>query len=190
MSSQIFNRLASVRPFVPRIKTRGLLNQNLASLSAKSLSTTSFAQMHKFQLARPLYDARYKSTLAVDDDESTSTFAIANDDNTIEAETEIIAEKSLLSATENNELDYTSDKTKSGTPSPWAVFDAWGAGAGINPPIDPADEAKLSYESVKISTSEDLIESTDETEILKAYDNLLKQRSSVHFGYPYNLMVS
>jgi len=85
--------------------------------------------------------------------------------------------------------DYTSDKTKSGTPSPWAVFDAWGAGDEIHAPLDPLDEKKLSPESVKIPTSEEEREgATDETDILKAYDNLLKSRSSVHFGYPYNLM--
>lgn len=27
--------------------------------------------------------------------------------------------------------DFTSDKTKIGTPSPWAVFDAWGAGSNL-----------------------------------------------------------
>ena len=28
----------------------------------------------------------------------------------------------------------------------------------------------------------------DETNILQSYDKLLKRKSSVHFGYPYNLM--
>ena len=99
-------------------------------------------------------------------------------------------------------FDYTSDKSKSGTPSPWAVFDAWGAGAGINPPIDPEDEAKLAPEAVKIPTNENSSSQLsssfinkdpdknryDEADILEAYDKFLKQRSSVHFGYPYNLM--
>jgi histidine decarboxylase len=85
--------------------------------------------------------------------------------------------------------DYTSDKTKSGTPSPWAVFDAWGAGDDIHAPLDAMDEMKLAPESVKIPTTEEERETmTNETDILKAYDNLLKARSSVHFGYPYNLM--
>ena len=85
--------------------------------------------------------------------------------------------------------DYTTDKSKSGTPSPWAVFDAWGAGEGIAPPLSKDDEAKLKKEAVRIPVSEMERSSVpDETAILKAYDNLLKQRSSVHFGYPYNLM--
>lgn len=85
--------------------------------------------------------------------------------------------------------DYTSDKSKSGTPSPWAVFDAWGAGDEIHAPLNPLDEQKLSPESVRIPTSElERETATNETDILQAYDNLLKSRSSVHFGYPYNLM--
>lgn len=85
--------------------------------------------------------------------------------------------------------DYTSDKTKSGTPSPWAVFDAWGAGDRLHDNINKEDEAKLAKDAVRIPTSEAERDSVpDETSILKAYDNLLKQRSSVHFGYPYNLM--
>jgi len=84
--------------------------------------------------------------------------------------------------------DYTSDKSKSGTPSPWAVFDAWGAGDQIHQ-SDPDDQLKLCAESVKIpTTDEERASVPDETSILKAYDNHLKQRSSVHFGYPYNLM--
>jgi len=94
-----------------------------------------------------------------------------------------------LETPEEHVRDYTSDKSKSGTPSPWAVFDAWGAGDGIAPSIKPEDEAKLSAEAVRIPTSESEREKVpDETEILSSYDNLLKQRSSVHFGYPYNLM--
>ncbi len=100
-------------------------------------------------------------------------------------------------ATGENDLNITSDEEKSGTPSPWAVFDAWGAGAGINPPIAPEDEAKLSPESVRIPTNEDHLSplssplensNYNEAEIIEAYDKFLKQRSSVHFGYPYNLM--
>jgi histidine decarboxylase len=85
--------------------------------------------------------------------------------------------------------DYTSDKTKSGTPSPWAVFDAWGAGEGIADPLSAEDEARLSPESVKIPfTDDERAGMPDETSILSAYDHLLKNKSSVHFGYPYNLM--
>ncbi len=142
---------------------------------------------------------RHKSTAIKDDDEDyEAKFAIPlqGEEKYTDGVTEIVSEKTsssspspLTPSAEDNGLDYTSDKTKSGTPSPWAVFDAWGAGEGINPPIDPADEAKLSASSVAIPTTEaERANATDETEILSAYDNLLKQRSSVHFGYPYNLM--
>jgi len=45
----------------------------------------------------------------------------------------------------------------------------------------------LDETSVAIPWSTDESE-TDETTILETYDKLLKRRSSVHFGYPYNLM--
>jgi hypothetical protein len=80
--------------------------------------------------------------------------------------------------------DFTSDKSKSGTPSPWAVFDAWGAGADICPSLSPEDESKLSPESVRIPIQlEDELEegvadtNNDETPILEAYDKFLKRRS-------------
>lgn len=124
---------------------------------------------------------RHKSTAAKEAEDFVETPDIASISD-IKAEINAIDDGDAV-------RDYTSDKSKSGTPSPWAVFDAWGAGSEIHEPLDPADEAKLSTESVKIPTTEDERESaTDETDILKAYDNLLKSRSSVHFGYPYNLM--
>ena len=89
----------------------------------------------------------------------------------------------------SNVDDLTLRRDKLGTPSPWAVFDAWGAGADICEPLSPTEETKLTDEAVKIPMSEN--ESLDlpkETEILQAYDRLLQQKSSVHFGYPYNLM--
>jgi len=78
-------------------------------------------------------------------------------------------------------------KDKAGSPSPWAVFDAWGAGTDV---IDSTyDRAKLTAEAVRIPMNG---ESTDamasEADILEAYDKLLAERSSIHFGYPYNLM--
>jgi len=85
--------------------------------------------------------------------------------------------------------DFTSDKTKSGTPSPWAVFDAWGAGDAIVEPLSDENERLLSPDSVRIPfDDEERSSMPGETEILKAYDHLLKRKSSVHFGYPYNLM--
>jgi len=104
--------------------------------------------------------------------------------NLTELKAEILTEEDL-----NDPVIDFSDKTKSGTPSPWAVFDAWGAGDQIHAPLDPSDEAMLAPESVRIPTSEEERDNaSDETAILAAYDNLLKSRSSVHFGYPYNLM--
>lgn len=102
---------------------------------------------------------------------------------------EHLNEKHIDNNTTNHVQDYTSDKSKSGTPSPWAVFDAWGAGEGIVDPLPPQDEAKLSTDAVRIPLTEDEREAVpDESDILQAYDKLLKRKSSVHFGYPYNLM--
>ena len=47
--------------------------------------------------------------------------------------------------------------------------------------------AKLAPSSVAIPF-DDEVSDLGETEILETYDKLLKRRSSVHFGYPYNLM--
>jgi hypothetical protein len=86
------------------------------------------------------------------------------------------------------------DRTKLGTPSPWAVFDAWGAGADenvmdITDPLSNDERRMLTSESVKIPLNEtDRTDLPPETDILKAYDHLLRGKSSVHFGYPYNLM--
>jgi len=84
--------------------------------------------------------------------------------------------------------DYKS-KDKSGTSSPWAVFDAWGAGEGIMPSLTLEEEKKLSPSSVLIPmTQEEHEKLPDESEILEVFEKTLKNKSSVHFGYPYNLM--
>jgi len=83
-------------------------------------------------------------------------------------------------------LDF-SDVKLSGTPSPWAVFDAWGAGGDLHTALDDHEMAKLAPSSVAIPF-DDEVSDLGETEILETYDKLLKRRSSVHFGYPYNLM--
>jgi histidine decarboxylase len=86
-------------------------------------------------------------------------------------------------------MDFTSDLSKSGSPSPWAVFDAWGANAEIRDDLTREEEQRLSVDSVRIPTSSvDAAGLPSETSILDAYDKLMKQRSSIHFGYPYNLM--
>jgi len=98
-------------------------------------------------------------------------------------------EKMEYNDNNNEEVDVLDLNTaKAGTSSPWAVFDAWGAADSIADPLSHDEEAKLAPESVKIPTANDESVPFDETSILKAYDKLLKQRSSVHFGYPYNLM--
>lgn len=85
--------------------------------------------------------------------------------------------------------DYTSDKLKSGTPSPWAVWDAWGAGGDVLNGLTPDEMKKLSSKAVSIPFSdEERATLPDETEILHVYDKHLAHRSSSHFGYPYNLI--
>ena len=86
-------------------------------------------------------------------------------------------------------------REKAGTPSPWAVFDAWGAGSDFcSDPVSLQEERILSPASVRISGNVGGDADSDdesyfsETDILGAYDKYLQQRSSVHFGYPYNLM--
>ena len=91
---------------------------------------------------------------------------------------------------DNNTSDVIEDyTTKAGTPSPWAVFDAWGAGEGIVEPLSAEEEDMLSPDMVRIPTTEEESSTLpDESSILSSYDKLLKRKSSVHFGYPYNLM--
>lgn len=107
---------------------------------------------------------------------------------------------------DNDKMDMNSNmemgdlairREKAGTPSPWAVFDAWGAGNDFGDhshvPLSSQEQFLLSGESVKISGQNDPLGAignlaATETDILQAYDKYLQQRSSVHFGYPYNLM--
>ena len=164
-----------------------------------SVGTTSMSMSNDSSMsiiARQLHTGSDKKQVRAN-----STAVVEEDNNHVDMEVNVKAEINLDDVQHldkdntNTETigvgvqDYTSDKSKSGTPSPWAVFDAWGAGDQIHEQLDPGDEVKLSPESVKIPTTEIERESaTNETDILKAYDNLLKSRSSVHFGYPYNLM--
>jgi hypothetical protein len=106
-----------------------------------------------------------------------------------------LADEDKMPNKEPTATAYSSfDRTKSGTPSPWAVFDAWGAGADenvmdITDPLSNDERRMLTSESVKIPLNEtDRTDLPPETDILKAYDHLLRGKSSVHFGYPYNLM--
>jgi histidine decarboxylase len=119
---------------------------------------------------------RFKSTAAVRDED---------DDNDH-------ATKPHPISTQNQDSqvrDLTFSRQKSGTPSPWALFDAWGAGADIIEPLSPLDEAKLTDASVKIPMTDfERQDVPDETQVLQAYDRFLKGKSSQHLGYPYNLM--
>ncbi len=181
------NRLSKALPSLARksvtlSKKSVLSNASLRCVS--SIPNTTNANDSKKIAKKESPSPRFKST-AVDEEERINM-------NLHEIAAEIDLEQAAKNKADGDGdavRDYTSDKSKSGTPSPWAVFDAWGAGEGIVPPLDPSDEEKLSKASVKIPTSEEERQNaTNETEILAAYDNLLKSRSSVHFGYPYNLM--
>lgn len=80
--------------------------------------------------------------------------------------------------------------TKQGSSSPWAVFDAWGADRVHSEPA-PEDLAMLNEKILEIpSYTGQVPEPVDKeqvTAILDSYERVLKSRSSVHFGYPYNL---
>jgi histidine decarboxylase len=90
---------------------------------------------------------------------------------------------------DESDSGFYDNASKSGTPSPWAVFDAWGAAGDIRSPLSAEDQSKLTQDAVRIPLEESLRqELPSETDILNAYDQLLQRRSSVHFGYPYNLM--
>lgn len=125
---------------------------------------------------------RFKSALPEDTDNITESMT--------DTSSEVLAQHEAEPHLDNNTSDTIEDYTsKAGTPSPWAVFDAWGAGEGIVDPLTQAEEDMLSVENVRIPTSdEDGGNVPDESAILASYDKLLKRKSSVHFGYPYNLM--
>lgn len=116
--------------------------------------------------------------------------------STVAAEEPVLDEKHVSESEEgtsssSSTLLSTYDHSKSGTPSPWAVFDAWGAAADDHvhkEPLTPEEMALLDIDAVKIPVTEaQRAALPDESDILKAYDHLLQTKSSVHFGYPYNL---
>ena len=91
--------------------------------------------------------------------------------------------------------DFTGEGSKSsvgiGSPSPWATFDAWGANklpdAEALANLED-DLAMLSQERLAVGTDVHAPPNDDDvSECLRAYDRVLSSRSSVHFGYPYNL---
>jgi histidine decarboxylase len=163
-TSRVLNQAAArARPSIP-CSTKNFDD----SLTA---STTSH-----FATSTPLITQRFKASLPEEPLDETEDIHLST--------------PHLDNNTPPNIQDYTSDASKAGTPSPWAVFDAWGAGEGIVDPLTPAEEELLSNAAVRIPTTEgegweDL---PAESDILSVYDKLLKRKSSVHFGYPYNLM--
>jgi hypothetical protein len=132
---------------------------------------------------------------------SSSAAEVAAEEHRVEEELAIPFESSASASSTGTATDAvdteaatnisedTFNRSKQGTPSPWAVFDAWGAGADIVEPLSPEMEAILTHEAVAIPSNEDERAALPgETDILAAYDQHLQRKSSVHFGYPYNLM--
>jgi len=137
--------------------------------------------------------AAFKSTLADEDDEDilASTEQATEADSTSTVVGAIDDDNPMESSSKTKQSMETFDRSKSGTASPWAVFDAWGAGSDemVNSSLSDFDQTMLRPESVKIPLDEKEVEDIpDEKDILHAYDHLLQAKSSVHFGYPYNLM--
>jgi hypothetical protein len=131
----------------------------------------------------------------------------ANPYNAID--TFFIVHRRTLSSSSSSVLDETPEddlvvdrptNAKSGSSSPWAVYDdVWGsatapppsassstAGTVITSSITPEQMSLLGPESVQIDDSTVM---GSETKILEAYNSHLESRSSSHFGYPYNLDV-
>jgi hypothetical protein len=133
---------------------------------------------------------RFKSSAAAEAEEriEDEVHMTADSGSSTDATLDAILDEAMPAAASPTESS-TFDRSKQGTPSPWAVFDAWGAGADIVEPLSPEMEAKLTNEAVRIPIDEaDRSSLPGETDILAAYDQHLQRKSSVHFGYPYNLM--
>jgi len=70
----------------------------------------------------------------------------------------------------------TFNPAKSGTPSPWAVFDAWGANDIKDGLSSELEESMLSPKAVAIPMDGDDREGLpDETDILAAYNSFYKE---------------
>lgn len=101
----------------------------------------------------------------------------------------------VKSSNQSNDNQPNESTAKSGSASPWAVYDdAWTSsneaprtcpGTVVDPTTNHERSSLLSPESVKIGDT--VLEPGSETKILEAFDEHLKSRSSSHFGYPYNL---
>lgn len=123
--------------------------------------------------------------------------AATTDDTSVTNDTNDTTGSSNATTTTTTASAFTGSKEKSGSPSPWAVFDAWGAGDDKMPAIDPDIVKLLDDAHVQIPMEHDNPQDdnqhqqqpvSNESDILQAYDHLLQGKSSCHFGYPYNLM--
>lgn len=173
----------------------------ISAAPSRALSSLTAAEQQqqrlKSSLARQplqdedLLDASDLATAAAEAD-TAAVIAPSSATATATATATTTTSTNTASASTASNKDLTFDRTKSGTPSPWAVFDAWGAGADeISHPDPLSDQEKLNLSppSVKIPLTEsERSQLPDESDILQAYDHLLRGKSSVHFGYPYNLM--
>uniref|UniRef100_A0A7S2PDB3 Histidine decarboxylase n=1 Tax=Leptocylindrus danicus TaxID=163516 RepID=A0A7S2PDB3_9STRA len=152
---------------------------------SRQLRNACFTSSRTFGSSKNTAKSPFSTALKVEDiDESTATAASSTSTNTTPEN--IAVQSNIAEAVQ----DFTSDKSKSGTPSPWAVFDAWGAGSNLyDDALTDVEMSKLEKEAVMIPMNEEeRAQMPDETDILDSYDKLLKRKSSVHFGYPYNLM--
>mmetsp|Transcript_4274 Transcript_4274/g.10880 ORF Transcript_4274/g.10880 Transcript_4274/m.10880 type:complete len:567 (-) Transcript_4274:139-1839(-) len=178
-----------------RVATRASSRRSNSLGVVANQAANGHSSLHSLTLRTtvpPLHDAarRFKASLPLPDDEEPAqqTAAAAEHESLLDRhEAKPHLDNNIADAVQ----DYTSDPTKAGTPSPWAVFDAWGAGDEIVDPLTAQEESMLSPDMVRIPTSDEERESGSlpgESDILSSYDKLLKRKSSVHFGYPYNLM--
>lgn len=165
-------------PFVSRVATRSRPRTVIGSLQQQQ-------QQSQRSSFLSLLNVRSFST-AVDD--MGPAYSDDEDEDTVLPSSHKVPSSSSSSSSSQVQ-DLTFERAKAGSPSPWALFDAWGAGTDIGKPLSPRDEAVLGEEAVRIPlTAQDRLDVAAETEILGAYDRLLQQRSSVHLGYPYNLV--
>lgn len=165
--------MASLAPhLIRRLSLRGVQQlQHTRTLSSKSSLATP--------VTGGVGDSLKRSTTAKDQSrfKSSSAATVDDDFDTLNHEESV--------------SDFTSNKSKSGTPSPWAVFDAWGAGDSLltNVSLSPEEEKHISEASCAIPMNDaERAKVPSETDILRSYDKHLQSKSSVHFGYPYNLM--
>ena len=180
--------------------SRTTVTARLASTSGRSSSqlSTVFPASSSLQT-----QSRFKSTAVAAEDSDSEDNANTGKKLPSDLDRDLkVQEEAAKAAHVHDDDDSTNDgsafhgsRLKSGSPSPWALFDAWGAGADSVLSVSPEEVAKLTPDAVRISYTEheeqaNMLEPKlpDETEILRAYDLLLQSKSSSHFGYPYNLM--